>query len=190
MAMSVNLINIYVWLLDTIYRAKRISYEEINEKWMDCEMSGGLELPKRTFHKWRGAIKEIFGIFIENEESGAYLYYVFNEEDIHSNGIRNWIFNTVSVSNILLESQSIKHRILLENVPSSHLYLLKVIEALKENKRLLVTYKSYMRDEASKFEVEPYCIKLFLQRLISFSSFLFIYPFIHTTNLQPPCAKF
>ena len=33
----------YVWLIETIYKAKQITFEEINRKWMDCELSEGLE---------------------------------------------------------------------------------------------------------------------------------------------------
>ena len=35
--MAKNLINKYVWLVETIYRAGRITYEEINEKWLDLD---------------------------------------------------------------------------------------------------------------------------------------------------------
>ena len=52
----------YVWLVKTIYDAKRISFEEINWKWLDSDLSEGLEIPLRTFHKWRAAAEEIFGI--------------------------------------------------------------------------------------------------------------------------------
>ena len=35
--MAKNLLNKYVWLVETIYKAKKITFEEINEKWMDEE---------------------------------------------------------------------------------------------------------------------------------------------------------
>jgi len=51
--MATNQINKYVWLVDTIHRAKRISFEDINRRWLASDMSEGMEIPKRTFHKWR-----------------------------------------------------------------------------------------------------------------------------------------
>jgi len=33
--MAKNLINKYVWLVETIYKAGRITFEEINQKWVD-----------------------------------------------------------------------------------------------------------------------------------------------------------
>lgn len=35
---DMDLINKYVWLVDTIYKAGRITYEEINQKWIEQEM--------------------------------------------------------------------------------------------------------------------------------------------------------
>lgn len=47
-----NLINKYVWLVDTIYRAGRITFEGINQKWVDQDMDDK-PIPLRTFHKWK-----------------------------------------------------------------------------------------------------------------------------------------
>ncbi len=56
--MAKNLLNKYVWLVETIYKAGRITFEEINEKWLDNDMSEGVGLALRTFHKWRIAAEE------------------------------------------------------------------------------------------------------------------------------------
>ena len=90
-----NLVGKYVWLIETIYRAKRITFKEINERWRDnVEMSGGEDIPLRTFNNWRYAIQDMFGLFIENERCGDYRYYIENEEDISNNGLRSWIYST------------------------------------------------------------------------------------------------
>ena len=52
----------YVWLVDVVYRAGRLTFEEINERWRRTEMSGGEDLPLKTFHNHRHAIADIFGI--------------------------------------------------------------------------------------------------------------------------------
>ena len=74
--MAKNLLNKYVWLVETIYKAKQITFEEINSRWLDNDMSEGKPLALRTFHKWRVAIEEMFGLIIENEQSGRYRYYI------------------------------------------------------------------------------------------------------------------
>ena len=162
--MPSNLINKYVWLVETIYKAQRITFEEINERWIRSEISEGLELPLRTFHKWRIAVEEMYGLIIECERKGGYHYYIANAEELKTGGIRNWLLNTISVSNLLIENQHLKDRILLEEIPSGQDYLADIIEAMKKGCCITITYQSYWRDESNTFIVEPYCVKLFKQR--------------------------
>ena len=131
--MAKNLLNKYVWLVETIYKAKRITFEEINEKWLDNDMSEGVELALRTFHKWRIAVEEMFGLVIECERKGGYHYYIENANEIKSGSLRSWLLSTISVSNLLIENQNMKDRILLEDVPSGQEYLSTIIEAMKKN---------------------------------------------------------
>ena len=162
--MAKNLINKYIWLVETIYKAKRITFEEINEKWIDNDLSEGVELALRTFHKWRIAVEEMFGLIIECDRKGGYRYYIANAEELKSGGIRNWLLNTISVSNLLIDNQHMKDRILLEEIPSGQEYLSDIIEAMKKGQCINITYQSYWRDESNTFVVEPYCVKLFKQR--------------------------
>ena len=162
--MAKNLLNKYVWLVETIYKAKRISFEDICKRWLDNNMSEGKPMSIRTFHKWRIAIEEMFGLIIENEHGGQYRYYIENEEEITHNGLRSWIYNSFSVSNTLANSQSIKNRIILEHVPSGQYFLQSIIEAMKENRVLNMTYHSYWKDEENIFDALPYCVKLYRQR--------------------------
>lgn len=46
----------YIWLVNTIYRAGRISLAEINEKWVETEMSEGVEFARATFNRHKDAI--------------------------------------------------------------------------------------------------------------------------------------
>lgn len=162
-----NLIRKYVWVLETICRAKEkgITFNELNEKWMEDDISGGVDLPKRTFNNWRYVIADLFQIDIDcKTNSGEYRYYIRNEAELTKDGLRSWLYNTISVSNALLNSQKIKDRILLEYVPSGQDHLYTIIEAMKENRVLSITYYSYRKDEEYSFDVQPYCVKLFRQR--------------------------
>ena len=192
--MARNMISKYVWIIETIYKSGRISFKELNERWLDDDISEGVDIPKRTFNNWIIAIQETFGLFIENEGKGEYRYYIMNEEDISKNGLRTWLYNTISVSNALANCESIKDRILLEYVPSGQEYLMKILDALKENRILNMTYHSYWKDEESNFDVEPFCVKLFRQRwyLIARSTYTYyhrqgprIYALDRIRNLSP-----
>ena len=55
--MALNQTNKLVWIVETINRAGKITFEDLNRKWMDnVDLSGGEEMLKRTFHKWRDSI--------------------------------------------------------------------------------------------------------------------------------------
>jgi len=172
--MAKNLLNKYVWLVETIYKAKKISYEEISRRWEDNDMSEGKKLPKRTFHKWRQQIEELFGLIIENENSGQYRFFIQNADDLKNGSMRSWLFNTLTVSNLMMESVSIKNKILFEEIPDGQDYLPVIIKALKKNTTLEMTYHSYWRDEENTFPVEPLCLKAFKQRwyLVAHSPYL------------------
>lgn len=67
-----TLINKYVWVIETIYRVRKISFKELNERWLsDREMSRGVELSKRTFANWCYVIWDMFGISIGGENRVA-----------------------------------------------------------------------------------------------------------------------
>lgn len=57
----------YIWLINTIYQAGKISFADINEKWLRTEMSGGVEIARTTFNRHKDAIEDIFGIIIDCE---------------------------------------------------------------------------------------------------------------------------
>lgn len=183
-----SLVSKLVWVIETIYRRRMISYVDLNELWVrETDISRGAELPKRTFNHWKDTISDLFGIDIVNENKGEYRYYIENIEDINHNGLRSWLYNTFCVSNALVNSQSIKDRILLEYVPSGQQYLRIIIRAMKENKVLNITYYSYWKDEEYTFDVQPYCVKLFRQRwyMVARSTDSYYYekgPFIYSLD--------
>ena len=172
-----SLITKYVWVIETIYHRRKISFKELNELRLRDDISRGVDIPKRTFDNWRYVIWDMFGINIVNENRGEYRYYIENEDDISKNGLRSWLYNTFCVSNVLANSQSIKDRIILEYVPSGQDYLQSIIEAMKENRVVNITYHSYWKDEENNFDVQPYCVKLFRQRwyLIGRSTYSYYY---------------
>ena len=161
--MSKNLINKYVWLVETIYNAKKITLKEINRKWSETELSEGEDLPRRTFHTWKNAVEEMFGLVIMCDKSDD-RYYIENRDELGESGFQRWLLSTMSVNNTLLENKSLSDRILLENIPSGQDFLATVMEAMKKNRLLEITYKGFWSENEHTFPVAPYCVKLFRQR--------------------------
>ena len=162
--MSKNLINKYVWLVETLYKAKKITLKEINRKWAESELSEGEEIPRRTFHTWKNAAEEMFGLVIICDKHDDDRYYIENREEMEEGGFHRWLLNTMSVNNTLLENKALSGRILLENIPSGQDFLATILEAMKKSKLLEITYKGYWSEHEHTFPVAPYCVKLFRQR--------------------------
>ena len=47
----------YIWLINTIHRHQRLTFEEINQHWVKTDMSGGLPMARSTFNRHRDAIR-------------------------------------------------------------------------------------------------------------------------------------
>lgn len=163
--MALNQTNKLVWIVETIYKARKITFEELNRQWMDnVDLSGGEELLKRTFHKWKWNIFDTFGLSIECEKAAPYRYYIDNVDDMRRGSIKSWLLSTYSVSNSLAENKSIKDRILLEDVPSGREFLDPILEAMKKNRFIHIAYYNYWREDIRDHYVMPLCVKLFRQR--------------------------
>ena len=154
----------YIWLVNTIHKAKRITLAEINERWMRTEMSEGIPLSRTTFYRHKDAIEDIFGIYIDCDRQDGYKYYIGNDEVLQEESVQNWMLSTLSVSNIISEGLSLQNRILLETASSGGEYLPLVIEAMKKNVRVKISYQRYGTGESKVLDFEPYCIKLFDKR--------------------------
>ena len=155
--------------MDTIHKAGRITFAEIQEKWLRSDMSEGVELARSTFNRHKDAIQDMFGIYIECDRQNGYKYYIGNDEVLRDDSVQNWILSTLSVNNIISESLSLQNRILLQSVPAEDGYLGMVIDAMKKSVRIAVDYRKYgtdspNHDSPNHLNFEPYCLKLFKQR--------------------------
>lgn len=154
----------YIWLVNTIRKARKISLAEINEKWRETDMSGGLDFARATFNRHKDAIQDIFGIYIECDRKAGNKYYIGNSRVLEEDSVQNWMISTLSVNNMLSESMAMRERILLESVPSEGEYLQTIIEAMQKNVRVAVDYQRYSAASPRHLTMEPYCLKLFRQR--------------------------
>ncbi len=163
--MALNQTNKLVWIVETILNARKITFDELNRRWMDnVDLSCGEPLLKRTFQKWKWNILDTFGLVIECEKSAPYRYYISNADDLKHASIEKWLLSTYAVSNSLAESRSIKHRILLDDVPSGQRYLDPIIGAMKANRFIHIAYYNYWRGDTRDHYVMPLCVKLYRQR--------------------------
>lgn len=155
----------YTWLIETIRRAGKISHKDLSDKWQrHKDLSDCRPLHRATFNRWRDAIYDQFGIIIECQKTGGYLYYIANPEDIDEDKLKKWMLDSFAVGNIIGENLSLKGRILVEEIPSGRDHLTTLLEAMKDNQVVNITYRPFKKTQGFTFPIEPYCVKLFENR--------------------------
>lgn len=155
----------YTWLIDKIKLAGKISLKELSRKWeRDIEFSDGEPLRRATFNRWREAIYDQFGIFIDCEKSGDFPYFIANPEDINDDKLKKWMLDSFAVGNLIGENLSLKGRILVDEIPSGREHLTTLLEAMKENRVVTISFRPFGHDCSYTFPIEPYCVKLFENR--------------------------
>lgn len=165
---SMNILNKYVWLIDTISRAgsEGITFEEICRKYQYADaISGGSAYNIRTFHNHRKDIAEIFGIEICCDTNG-YRYYISNEDELKgASRFRQWLLESVSVNNIIAQNKKICERILLEEIPSAEQSLSIWLNAIHGNRMVQFDYSPFWTNDVIHYAgFIPLCIKLFKRR--------------------------
>ena len=189
---TAGLLNRYVWFVTTIYNRGPISLVELQRRF-ESHFGRGEELGERTFHRYKEAVMELFDIEIQFDRTRRG-YVVTDREGINNMAMRKWLLQTFSVNSILHESQDLKNRILLEDVPSGQQHLTTIVDAMREGVALQMTYHSFHRNDPSTFEVEPWCVKLFEQRWYMLGKGAYDKPYIYALDriksLEPTEHRF
>lgn len=162
--MAANLLGRYIWEISELSRSRHgLTLSELNDRWEDCSLYDGKEIIRKTWYSHREQIASQFGIIIECDKR-TNCYYIAYRDEIGKPDIQNWLLNSFAVGNMLMQGKDLKGRILYEQIPSGYDYLTDIIEAMRENKIISVTYQSYWKDEPTTFELMPYALKVFKQR--------------------------
>lgn len=154
----------YTWLVNLLLKNKKMSLEQIQQRWIDDDLNDRRTLSRTTFYRIRQAIEDMFGIIIENDSSDGYQYHISNPEVLKDHSTQTWMLQTLTVNNILADSLSIKDQLVLEEIPQGTEYLPTIIKAIKGNRQLTMTHKSFDASNPKNLVIEPYCLKLFHQR--------------------------
>ncbi len=164
--MAANIFGRYVWLVDTLLRRGRLTYDEINALWKRSGLSYGDkdQLPIRTFHNHKNAISDIFQINIECDTHDGYRYYIANPECIGSDSLRAWLISSYATLNQIHADRSLEGRIVFEDVPSGNVWLTTITEAMRRDRVIRITHQGFEQPRPRTFEIEPYHVKVFMRR--------------------------
>lgn len=157
--MVTELLQKYIWLVQTFIRAGENGLElgEIIDRW---EQRFDSDYSRRTFNNHRAAIEEVFGIVIECNRS-TNRYFVRYTDDISDEHAENaWLINTFTVNNMLrLGKERLSGRVSVEDIPSGHMHLTAIMDAMMESQKVQIIYHKYTSSEAEQFTLHPYAVK-------------------------------
>ena len=142
--MAINQLNKYVWLVETIHRAKKrggITLREIQNRWKESELSEGTELSRRTFINNIHSIEELFEISISC--GSGYRYYIEYGDCFEEGSTRSWMLNAFSLNAMVSNSRKLKERVLLKDMPSGRNFQEDIIKVMRNNHAIVISYYSY-----------------------------------------------
>lgn len=163
--MAINQLNKYVWLVETIHKAKNrggITLKEIQSRWLGSDLSEGTELSRRTFINNIHSIEELFEINIEC--GNGYRYNIEYGDCFDEGSTRSWMLNAFSLHAMVSNSRKLKERVLLEDMPSGRNFLEDIIKAMRDNHVIFISYYSYNSEKYYEFAIHPYFVKAFKKR--------------------------
>lgn len=165
MAAQNKLFQRLIWLADTIYSAKRITLEEIDSKWSKSSYNDGeSRYGARNLSRHKDTIHELFGIEIKCDRATNEYYIANDVSGKAASGVRAWIINTFALNNLSNLTAGMQDRVIFEEIPEGTRYLTTIVNAMRHNRQLVVSYQGYKRTEPHTFYLSPYCLKVFKQR--------------------------
>lgn len=160
-----NVLKKYTWLVGTLMRAgdKGLTLEQIGDRWNATdELHEEGAFARRSFHRHRSEIMDLFGIEIECYiDGGQYRYRL--ADDGGREYFRQWMMDSIAVNHVVADSREAAQYILVEPTDSRMLPML--LEALKEQRTLNFTYQPYWSESPYNYSgVQPYALKMFERR--------------------------
>ena len=160
-----SLFSRYLWLIELLSYSNGLSKNEIDSRWANSVLNddGETTIPRRTFIRMKDNILSLFDIQIVYDRKEK-KYHI--ENDISGcNKNTQFLRSAFAVNQMVSENRDLADRILLEDTPAgSNIFLPEITTAMRENRRLSITYQNYEMQTAREFEIEPYALRYFGRR--------------------------
>lgn len=159
-----ELIRKYIWLVQTFIKAgeRGLLLEDIQRAW---RLKWDSDYTRRTFNNHREAIDEIFGIEIKCDRSTNRYFLPDSEIAADSDATEAWLINTFTINNLLaLGKERLSGRVAVEDIPSGQRWLTILMDAMTENRIVLIKYRKYTSQQEETRHVKPYALKEFARR--------------------------
>ena len=160
--MASNVINRYVWLLNTLLQEKELSFSEISKRWANSGLGDNKPLARRTFILHKHAIEEMFNVIIDYSSSSR-RYFVRDADKFKSGRVCRWLLESLAVANVVEAGHNMTDRIVFEEVPGGVEYIQVVIKAMQMSRVLRIEYKQF-EGEQKTLAFRPYAMKIYNRR--------------------------
>ena len=146
----------YEWLVNTLIKTGGLTLKEINERYKaNVDLSGGLEVPPTTFHRWRDDILDAFAVIIECDRR-TNRYYVSNRKELNFEAMKLWMFQVMEFGNYLVSHVGLHKRIIMEPFSFDTNMMDRVVKAMLHFKIIDFAYEEMNTQQV----VAPYYIKV------------------------------
>ena len=160
--MASNVINRYVWLLNTLLQHKELSLKEISALWQNSGLGDNKPLPRRTFQMHREAVESLFNINIVYETTSN-VYRIEDADRFKCSRACRWLLESFSVANLIQAGANMEERILFEEVPGGVEHLETVVKAMQQSRILCINYRQFGK-EPKTLHFRPYAMKIYNRR--------------------------
>ena len=151
-------LRICLWIVTQLRLHKEgLTLAEMNKEFLrNEELSHGQPILKNTLLNYKGAILDLFGIAVScNRHNCRYFIDLEDTDDLST-----WLINSFSLGQLVREQEAVRERILLEATPQGMRFFHRVVEAIRMQIPLTLTYQKFADVEPTDARLEPYSVKL------------------------------
>lgn len=158
--MGASLFNRYVWLIDTIYSADKITKSDIDKAWAKCSLNTEHETKYevRSFHRHKETIEEMFGIQIDCDKTAGNVYFIKNKGTLKHGSFLFSLINDFALVNMMADNENLRERIIFEDLPRGGRFLNTMAEAMRDGKIVDMKYR-YEDGTRIQTVLMPYAVK-------------------------------
>ena len=156
----------YIWLVDTIRSAGKITRAEIDRRWAHSSVNENQEsrFPERSFFRSLNDIQVLLDIEIKCQRSPYGGHYYIADSDSNSR-TKQWLLSQFAMSQSLDTSRELRDQILYEPIPAGTEYLTTIVGAMRDHKMLRMSHLRFdSQKPPHKVLLTPLCLKVFKQR--------------------------
>lgn len=147
-----------LWLIEQLSLASEagLTLAELQRLWLDTPgHTGVLSRDRLTNH--RKSIKEFLGVIIESPD--RLHYRITNPEALALDTLANDLLKSIQNYVFLQEYKNLGDRIQPERIENGSHMLATIGQAMRDKKKLSITYQKFIDSEPYNATIHPYCLK-------------------------------